>query len=71
MLRIKDLLEKFLTSSTHKVREIASMIGKLNALEPALGKFIFVGTRLATITVVVVTEVSDNVMRRRNPRNLS
>jgi hypothetical protein len=67
MLRIKDLLEKFLTSNTHKVREIASMIGKLNALEPALGKSIFVGTRLATIAVVVVTEVSDNVKRRRNP----
>jgi hypothetical protein len=43
------------------------MIGKLNALEPALGKSIFVGTRLATIVVVVVTEVSDNVRRRRNP----
>jgi hypothetical protein len=27
MLRIKDLLVKFLTSNTHKVREIASMIG--------------------------------------------
>jgi hypothetical protein len=67
MLRIKDLLEKFLTSNTHKVREIASMIGKLNALEPAFGKSIFVGTRLATIAVVVVTEVSDNVKRRRNP----
>jgi hypothetical protein len=38
MLRIKDLLVKFLTSNTHKVREIASMIGKLNALEPAYGK---------------------------------
>jgi hypothetical protein len=56
-----------LTSNTHKVREIASMIGKLNALEPALGKSIFVRTRLATIAVVVVTEVSDNVKRRRNP----
>jgi hypothetical protein len=67
MLRIKELLEKFLTSNTHKVREIASIIGKLNALEPALGKSIFVGTRLATIAVVVVTEVSDNVKRRRNP----
>jgi hypothetical protein len=67
MLRIKGLFEKFLTSKIHKVREIASMIGKLNALEPALGKSIFVGTRLATIAVVVVTEVSDNVRRRRNP----
>jgi hypothetical protein len=67
MLRIKDLLEKFLTSNTHKVREIASMIGKLKALEPALGKSIFVRTRLATIAVVVATQVSDNVKRRRNP----
>jgi hypothetical protein len=57
MLRIKDLLVKFLTSNAHKVREIASMIGKLNSLEPALGKSIFVGTRLATIAVVVVTSV--------------
>jgi hypothetical protein len=43
------------------------MISKLNALEPALGKSIFVGTWLATIAVVVVTEVTDNDKRRRNP----
>jgi hypothetical protein len=43
------------------------MIGKLKALKPAMGKSIFVGTRLATIAVVVVTEVSENVRRRRNP----
>jgi hypothetical protein len=67
MLRIRKLLELFLTSNSHKVREIASMVGKLNALEPALGKSVFVGTRLATIAVVIATEVSDATKRRKNP----
>jgi hypothetical protein len=43
------------------------MIGKLNALEPALGKSVFVGTRLATIAVVIATEVTDSSRRRKNP----
>jgi hypothetical protein len=43
------------------------MVGKLNALEPALGKLFFVGTRLATIAVVIATEVSDITKRRKNP----
>jgi hypothetical protein len=38
MSRIKGLLKKFLTYNSHKAREVASMLGKLNALEPALGK---------------------------------
>jgi hypothetical protein len=54
-------------SDSHKIREIASMVGKLNALEPALGKSIYLGTRLATIVVVVATEVSDSARRRKNP----
>jgi hypothetical protein len=65
--RIRKLLELFLTSNSHKVREIASMVGKLNALEPAMGKSVFVGTRLATIAVVIATEVSDATKRRKNP----
>jgi hypothetical protein len=67
MSRIRKLLELFLTSNSHKVREIASMVGKLNALEPALGKLFFVGTQLATIAVVIATEVSDITKRRKNP----
>jgi hypothetical protein len=67
MSRIRKLLEIFLTSNSHKVREIASMVRKLNALEPALGKSVFVGTRLATIAVVIDTEVSDAIKRRKNP----
>jgi hypothetical protein len=65
--RIKGLLAKFHLSNKHKVREIARMLGKLNALEPALGKAVFVATRLAAIAVVVATEVSDSVRRKRNP----
>jgi hypothetical protein len=67
LTRIIDLLKAFLTSSQHKVRQVASMIAKLNALEPALGKSVFVDTHLATITVVVATEVTDNARRRNNP----
>jgi hypothetical protein len=67
MSRIRKLLELFLTSNSHKVREIAIMVGKLNALEPALGKSVFVGSRLATIAVVIATEVSDVTKRRKNP----
>jgi hypothetical protein len=44
---------------TVKVKEVASMLGKLNALKPALGKIDFVGTRLTTIAIVMATEVSD------------
>jgi hypothetical protein len=67
MSRIRKLLELFLTSNSHKVREIASTVGKLNALEPALGKSVFVGTHLATIALVIATEVSNATKRRKNP----
>jgi hypothetical protein len=43
------------------------MLGKLNALEPALGKAIFVGTRLATIAVVIATDISDGAKSHGNP----
>jgi hypothetical protein len=65
--RIKKILSEFLLSSRHKVRVIASVLGKLISLEPALGKSILVGTRLATIAVVAATEVSDESQRRRSP----
>jgi hypothetical protein len=65
--RIKKILSEFLLSSRHKVRVIASVLGKLISLEPALGKSILVGTRLATIAVVSATEVSDESQRRRSP----
>jgi hypothetical protein len=50
MDRIKGILAKFLETPKHKVRAVASVLGKLISLEPALGKSVLVGTRLATIT---------------------
>jgi hypothetical protein len=67
MKRVKSILLAFLKSPKHKVREVASVLGKLIALEPALGKSVLVGTRLATIAIVAATEVSEGVRRRRNP----
>jgi hypothetical protein len=49
------------------VRDIARVIRKLISLEPALGRSVLVGTRLATIQIVVATEVSDAARRRENP----
>jgi hypothetical protein len=49
------------------VRDIASVVGKLISLEPALGRSVLVGTRLATIQIVVATEVLDASRRRENP----
>jgi hypothetical protein len=59
MDQIKGILAKFLETPKHKVRAIASVLGKLISFEPALGKSVLVGTRLATITVVAATEVSE------------
>jgi hypothetical protein len=42
-------------------------LGKLISLELALGKLVLVGTRLATITVVAATKVSEASKRRRSP----
>jgi hypothetical protein len=49
MFRIKSILEAFLTRSSHKVRIVASVVGKLILLEAALGKSVLAGTRLAKI----------------------
>jgi hypothetical protein len=65
--RISELLKKFLLSNSHKAREITSVLGKLNALEPALGKAVFVGTLLATMAVIVATEVSEAEIRWKSP----
>jgi hypothetical protein len=65
--RIGKLLKAFLLSPRHKVMEVASIVGKLISLEPALGRSIMVCTRLATIEVVAATEVSEIAKRRRNP----
>jgi hypothetical protein len=67
MDRMKLILTEFLKSLTHKVRTIASVLQNLISLEPALGKSVLVGTRLATITVVVATEVTEMSKRKRNP----
>jgi hypothetical protein len=65
MKRVKSILLTFLKSPKHKVREVASVLGKLIALEPALGKSVLVGTRLATIAIVAATEVSEGIRHRR------
>jgi hypothetical protein len=67
LLRVKSILDIFLATPRHKVRDIASIVGKLNALEPAFGKAIFVATRLATIAVAIVTEISEGARRHKNP----
>jgi hypothetical protein len=67
LLRVKSILDLFLATPRHKVRDIASVVGKLNALEPAFGRAIFVATRLATIAVAVVTEISEGARRHKNP----
>jgi hypothetical protein len=57
-------LAKFLETPKHKVRAIASVLGKLISLEPALGKSVLVGTRLPTIAVVAATVFSEVSKRR-------
>jgi hypothetical protein len=47
----------------HRVWDIASVVGKLISLEPALGRSILVGTRLTTIAIVVATEVTEASLR--------
>jgi hypothetical protein len=46
---------------------MASLVGKLVSLEPALGTSILVRTRLATIAIVAVRDVSDADKKRGNP----
>jgi hypothetical protein len=67
LARILGILDIFLKKIRHRVRDIASVIGKLISLEPALGRMILVGTRLATIAIVAATDVTDAVKRRSNP----
>jgi hypothetical protein len=66
MARITALLKEFLASKTHlyKVRDIATMVGKLISLEPALGRSVLVGTRLATIAIVASTDVLEASKKR-------
>jgi hypothetical protein len=64
---VLGILDAFMRRRRHQVRDIASVIGKLIFLEPALGRSVLVGTRLATIQIVVATEVLDAVRRRGNP----
>jgi hypothetical protein len=66
LLRVKSILDLFLITPRHIVRDIASVVRKLNALEPAFGKVIFVATRLATIAIAVVTEISEGARRHKN-----
>jgi hypothetical protein len=70
LARIKGILKAFLANPVGKVQEVASVIGKLIALEPALGRSILVGTRLATIAIVIATDGVDlTTAMRRNPWN--
>jgi hypothetical protein len=65
--RVLGLLGDFMKKRRHGVRDIASVIGKLVSLEPALGKSVLVGTRLAMITIMAATNVSDAVKKHGNP----
>jgi hypothetical protein len=67
--RVLWILQEFLRRRRHRVRDVASFIGKLIALEPALGRSVLIGTRLATIAIVVATDVSDVSKRPQNPWN--
>jgi hypothetical protein len=67
LARVLGILNVFMRRRRHRVRDIASVVGKLISLEPALGRSVLVGTRLATIQIVVATEVSDASRRRENP----
>jgi hypothetical protein len=67
LARVLGILDAFMRRRRHRVRDIASVIRKLISLEPALGRSDLVGTRLATIQIVVATEVSDAARRRENP----
>jgi hypothetical protein len=67
LARVLGILDAFMRRRRHRVRDIASVIGKLISLEPALGRSVLVGTRLATIQIVLETEVSDAVRRGGNP----
>jgi hypothetical protein len=42
------------------------VVGKLISLEPALGRSVLISTRLATIAIVVATEVSEAAKKRAN-----
>jgi hypothetical protein len=64
--RVLDILSNFLHRRRHKVQDVASLVGKLVSLEPALGRSILVGTRLARIAIVAVTDVSDADKKRGN-----
>jgi hypothetical protein len=66
-MRMKTTLKGFNRSKVYKVREVASVVGKLVSLEAALGKVVLVGTRLATIAIMAATNIAGAGMRRRNP----
>jgi hypothetical protein len=67
LVRVLQLLGNFLKARDHWVQDIASVVGKLISLEPALGRSVLIGTRLATIAIVVATEVSKAAKKRANP----
>jgi hypothetical protein len=56
MERVLSAFDSFLLSPWHSCREVASIVGRLCSLEPALGTEVLVGTRLATIEYVVMAE---------------
>jgi hypothetical protein len=56
MSRVLSAFDTFLKTSWHSCREVASIVGRMCSLEPALGTEILVGTRLATIEYVVMAE---------------
>jgi hypothetical protein len=64
--RMKTILKGLIGSKVYKVREVASVVGKLVSLEAALGKAVLVGTRLATIAIVAATDIAEAAMSLRN-----
>jgi hypothetical protein len=53
LVRVLQLLGDFLTARDHRVRDIASLVGKLISLEPALGRSVLIGTKLAIIAIAL------------------
>jgi hypothetical protein len=56
LARVKNFLQDFLLSPHHTAREASSVIGRLVAMEPALGPSVLFGTRLTLIEVVAASE---------------
>lgn len=64
LARVLKILQEFLSKRRHWVRDVASVVGKLIVLEPAVGRSVLIETRLATIAIVAATDVYEAVKMR-------